>query len=164
MYDKYGEEGLSGRMGGGSGGGTNNFKYTFHGDPKATFAEFFGTSNPFESFFNMPGMGGNPHQVYCASQRGKTLIYLLSLFFNDGMDGMETDDPFASLGGLGSNLGGNFGPRTAPFRSQSFNVGSNSGPRKDKQQDPPVEHDLYVTLDDICKVSLPLVNHWTSIW
>ena len=80
------------------------------------------------------------------------------------MDGMETDDPFASLGGLGSNLGGNFGPRTAPFRSQSFNVGSNSGPRKDKQQDPPVEHDLYVTLDDICKVSLQLVNHWTSIW
>ena len=68
------------------------------------------------------------------------------------MDGMETDDPFASLGGLGSGLGGNFGPRNAPFRSQSFNVGSNSGPRKDKQQDPPVEHDLYVTLDDICKV------------
>jgi len=136
VYDKYGEEGLSGRMGGGGGsGGTNNFNYTFHGDPKATFAEFFGTSNPFESFFNMPGMGGNPHQP----------------FFNDGMDGMETDDPFASLGGLGSNLGGNFGPRTAPFRSQSFNVGSNSGPRKDKQQDPPVEHDLYVTLDDICK-------------
>ena len=23
----------------------------------------FGTSNPFESFFNMPGMGSNPHQV-----------------------------------------------------------------------------------------------------
>ena len=38
-------------------------------------------------------------------------------------------------------------------RSQSFNVGSNSsGARKDKQQDPPVEHDLYVSLDDICKV------------
>jgi hypothetical protein len=26
--------------------------------------------------------------------------------------------------------------------------------RKDKQQDPPVEHDLYVSLDDICKVRL----------
>ena len=32
------------------------------------------------------------------------------------MDNMETDDPFASLGGLGSGLGANFGPRTAPFR------------------------------------------------
>ena len=49
--------------GGGSGPGVNsgfethnnnnNFTYTFHGDPRATFAEFFGTSNPFESFFNM---------------------------------------------------------------------------------------------------------------
>jgi len=138
VYDKYGEEGLSGRNGGGGGGGgTSNFSYTFHGDPRATFAQFFGTSNPFESFFNMPGMGGNPHQG----------------FFNDGgMDGMETEDPFASLGGLGSGLGANFGQGGGrqPFRSQSFNVGSQGG-RKEKQQDPPVEHDLYVSLDDILK-------------
>ena len=65
---------------------------------------------------------------------------------------METEDPFASLGGLGSGLGANFGPRNAPFRSQSFNVGSNSGGKKDKMQDPAVEHDLYVSLDDINKV------------
>ena len=70
------------------------------------------------------------------------------------MDGMETEDPFASLGGLGSGLGANFGPRNAPFRSQSFNVGSNSAPKKDKMQDPPVEHDLYVSLDDIFKVRM----------
>ena len=66
-------------------------------------------------------------------------------------DGMDTEDPFASLGGLGSGLGAGFGSNRTPFRSQSFNVGS--GPKKDKQQDPPVEHDLYVSLDDICKVS-----------
>jgi len=134
VYDQYGEEGLTGGMGGG-GGGNNNFTYTFHGDPRATFAQFFGTSNPFESFFNMPGMAGGTggHQA----------------FFNDGMDGMDGDDPFASLGGLGSGLGAGFGPTRTPFRSQSFNVGS--GPKKDKQQDPPVEHDLYVSLDDICK-------------
>jgi len=36
-----------------------------------------------------------------------------------------------------------------------FNVGSGGGGgRKDKQQDPPVEHDLYVSLDDICKVNI----------
>ena len=82
VYDKYGEEGLSGRTGGGGGGGgNNNFSYTFHGDPKATFAEFFGTSNPFESFFNMPGMGGNPHQVkFHVSKRSKHYFYLFSLF------------------------------------------------------------------------------------
>lgn len=74
------------------------------------------------------------------------------------MDGMETEDPFASLGGLGSGLGANFGPRNAPFRSQSFNVGSNSAPKKDKLQDPPVEHDLYVSLDDIYKVCISYLS------
>jgi len=140
IYDQYGEEGLSGGLGsGGSSTGTNNFNYTFHGDPKATFAQFFGTSNPFENFFNMPGMAGNSHQG----------------FFNENLDGsgMDSDDPFSGLGGggLGSGLGASFGQGRTPFRSQSFNVGSNSGSRKDKQQDPPVEHDLYVSLDDICK-------------
>ena len=74
------------------------------------------------------------------------------------MDGMETEDPFASLGGLGSGLGANFGPRNAPFRSQSFNVGSNSTPKKDKMQDPAVEHDLYVSLDDINKVGHSILS------
>lgn len=135
IFDQYGEEGLSGGMGAGMGStGNTNFNYTFHGDPKATFAQFFGTSNPFENFFNMPGMPGNQG------------------FFSDGMDGMDKEDPFAGVGGLGSGLGGGFGHGRTPFRSQSFNVGSNSaGGRKDKQQDPPVEHDLYVSLDDICK-------------
>ncbi len=42
-------------------------------------------------------------------------------------------------------------------RSQSFNVGSHAaggggpGAKKEKVQDPPVEHDLFVTLEDICK-------------
>ena len=31
-----------------------NFSYQFHGDPRATFAQFFGSSNPFASFFDMP--------------------------------------------------------------------------------------------------------------
>ncbi len=51
--------------GGSSGGGfdthnnnnnnNNTFTYTFHGDPRATFAEFFGTDNPFATFFNLGG-------------------------------------------------------------------------------------------------------------
>ena len=40
-------------------------------------------------------------------------------------------------------------------RSQSFNVGSHAaggpGAKKEKVQDAPVEHDLLVTLEDICK-------------
>ncbi|XP_069497748.1 dnaJ homolog subfamily B member 4 [Ambystoma mexicanum] len=50
IYDQFGEEGLKGGAGG-SGGQGGNFQYTFHGDPHATFAAFFGGANPFEAFF-----------------------------------------------------------------------------------------------------------------
>merc|ERR1711956_177959 len=51
------------------------------------------------------------------------------------------------MGSLGGGL--NFGHSAArtPFRSHSFNV----GPRKEKPQDPPIEHDLYVSLEDISR-------------
>lgn len=129
IYDQYGEEGLKGGIGGGggSGGAGPNFTYTFHGDPRATFAQFFGTDNPFESFFNMGGMG-----------HGGTT----TMFYGD--DDMDIDnDPFSHFGG---RIGGN------PFRSQSFTAGSpNISRSKPKGQDPPLEHDLYVTLEDIAK-------------
>merc|ERR1711868_297626 len=67
IYDQYGEDGLKGGMGGGpQAGGMPNFgngpgfSYSYHGDPRATFSQFFGGSNPFASFFtaNPGGMGG----------------------------------------------------------------------------------------------------------
>jgi len=65
IYDKFGEEGLKGGMAGSSnsGGGMPNFSsgssYAYHGDPRATFSQFFGTANPFESFFqSSPGEEG----------------------------------------------------------------------------------------------------------
>ena len=73
---------------------------------------------------------------------------------NPGFDLLDDhDDPFAFAGlgtGLGANLG--FGSRT-PFRSHSFNIGSQNR-AKEKPQDPPIEHDLYVTLEDLFKVIL----------
>jgi DnaJ-class molecular chaperone len=69
IYDQYGEDGLKGGMGapGGSSGGMPNFgdgqsySYSYHGDPRATVSQFFGSSNPFESFFSggPGGMGGH---------------------------------------------------------------------------------------------------------
>merc|ERR1712115_486735 len=56
-YDKYGEEGLKGGMGDQANQGNHNFgngqnfSYTYHGNPNETFSQFFGNSNPFESFF-----------------------------------------------------------------------------------------------------------------
>ncbi len=131
IFDKYGEEGLKAGGGGGSSSGrsphsssSSNFSYTFHVDPRATFAEFFGTSNPFESFFDLDH--DSLHHAH------------------------HHHDPFATL------HASPFGSRT-PFRSQSFNIGSHSqgGPAahraKAKTQDPAVEHDLYVSLEDIAR-------------
>ncbi|XP_065355672.1 dnaJ protein homolog 1 isoform X1 [Calliphora vicina] len=123
IYDKYGEDGL--KNGGRSNGtGSNNsFTYQFHGDPRATFAQFFGSSNPFASFFD-------------------------DNLFDKNVFDLDTEHDFFSspFGGLGSRhgLGGAFRPS---FRSHSFNV--HTPFKKEKQQDPPVEHDLYVTLEEI---------------
>jgi DnaJ family protein B protein 5 len=121
-------------------GSQNNtsFTYTFHGDPKATFAEFFGTNNPFETFFNMhnAAAAGGP------AAAGGGGLFTENL--DSGMDSM--DDPFA-FSSLGGGLGFGHSAARTPFRSHSFNV----GPRKEKPQDPPIEHDLYVSLEDISR-------------
>lgn len=137
IYDQYGEEGLKGGVpggGGGGGGGQNgpNFSYQFHGDPRATFAQFFGSSSPFSSFFGDPA---GPNRMF---------------FSGGGEEDMDVDDPFVSLGLGGGRPGGPGGA----FRSHSFNFhGSpqSRGMGKDKHQDPAVEHDLYVSLDEVAR-------------
>lgn len=104
--------------GGGTSNGPSSFTYEFHGDPRATFEAFFGSSNPFASFFSRDPFESG------------------SLFDNDDFFGM----------GLGHGLGGGLGLGGA-FRSHSFNV--HTPLKKGKVQDPPIEHDLYVTLEEI---------------
>lgn len=118
VYDKFGEEGLKGRSSGFGTGGGSSYN-SCHRDPKDTFAQFFGTSNPFADFFGPSAFDS---------------------FYND----IDLDDPF---GPIGVDLG----PFRTPgaHRSQSFNIRGNHG--KDKAQDSPIEHDLYVSLDDILK-------------
>ncbi|XP_041449827.1 dnaJ protein homolog 1 isoform X2 [Drosophila obscura] len=121
VYDKYGEDGL--KNGGTRNGGNTNktFTYQFHGDPRATFAQFFGNSNPFASFFDM---GDN--------------------LFDKNVFDLDTEPDFFSspFGGIGSRHG-----LGSAFRSHSFNV--HTPFKKEQKQDPPVEHDLYVTLEEI---------------
>ncbi|XP_017063128.1 dnaJ protein homolog 1 isoform X2 [Drosophila eugracilis] len=121
VYDKYGEDGL--KSGGTRNGGpsSNSFTYQFHGDPRATFAQFFGNSNPFASFFDM---GDN--------------------IFDKNVFDLDTEPDFFSspFGGIGSRHG-----LGSAFRSHSFNV--HTPFKKEQKQDPPVEHDLYVTLEEI---------------
>lgn len=115
IYDKYGEDGLKG--GAGPGNNANNYSYTFHGDPRATFAQFFGSSNPFGNLFSNSSM------------------------FDDEMD---FDDGFIRMSHGPPGMGA--------FRSQSFNVhGSPMGRTKEKAQDPAIEHEVYVSLEDISR-------------
>jgi DnaJ family protein B protein 5 len=121
IYDKYGEDGLKGKR---PSGKTNTSSTTFttfdfNIDPNETFRQFFGSSNPFESFFN----------------------HTDNIFDNNLFMGGIDDDFFSTPFGLGRPHG------LGSFRSHSFNV--HSPLKKEKPQDQPVEHDLYVTLDEI---------------
>lgn len=96
IYDSYGEDGLRRGVPGqyndhsSSSGG---FTYQFHGDPRATFAQFFGSADPF-SMFSCENIG----QFFMGE--------------DDMMHGRNN------------------------FRSQLT-------------QDPPIEHELYIPLEDI---------------
>lgn len=90
-----------------------HFHYDFHGDPRATFAQFFGTADPFQHFF------GDKFE------------------FED----METDDCMPGIRQYVS--------RPRGYRTQSFNIGGNHWPGEKVQQDPPIEHELFLSLEDV---------------
>lgn len=106
--------------GGSSGGSGNTFHYTFHGDPHATFASFFGGSNPFDIFF--------------ASSRSR----MFNGFDQEDMDIDDDDDPFSAFGRFGFN-----GINGVHRRHQE------SLHTRRKVQDPPVIHELKVSLEEI---------------
>ena len=135
IYDQFGEEGLKGQPSGGGGGGSDGsgpqYSYSFHGDPRQTFSQFFGTDNPFEMFFNMGGLGG---------QSGGQTHFTTSGF--DGMD-VDNDNVFGFMGGQPGGGG----------RTTYTNLGQSMGsPRKSRaKQDPAVEHQLMVSLEEVLK-------------
>ncbi|CAG9858140.1 unnamed protein product [Phyllotreta striolata] len=104
IYDAYGEEGLKGGVPAGAGAGADcRYTYTFHGDPRATFAQFFGNIDPFQDFIGFFG-GEN------AARR----------------------DPFQQ-----------FYHVDATQHSPSY------------RQDPPIERELYIPLEDILTGKYP---------
>lgn len=110
LYDQFGEDGLNGSIPtGGFPGGVRGATFTTS-DPRATFAQFFGTDSPFDIFFNMDGSGGGGGNNFTNVEFG-----------------------FPGMGGFNSNMGGER-VRKSP-----------------KTQDPPVEHKLNVTLEEVLK-------------
>uniref|UniRef100_A0A0A9WAM0 J domain-containing protein n=1 Tax=Lygus hesperus TaxID=30085 RepID=A0A0A9WAM0_LYGHE len=49
VYDRFGEDGL--KAGAGGRPGSTAGRYSYHGDPRATFAHVFGGASPFDSIF-----------------------------------------------------------------------------------------------------------------
>lgn len=144
VYDQVGEEGLkggfpSGDAGGGGGGGGQSFQQ-FGGMPGGSFkfssgedifARFFGTSDPFAANDNSPFGGGGM----------------------GGMGGMGGGHPFMNFGaggggmpGMmpGAGMGGGGG-------GQQFQFGGKPTPQQQENlvKDNPVNHTLFVTLEDI---------------
>uniref|UniRef100_A0A0R3RYY0 DnaJ homolog subfamily B member 13 n=1 Tax=Elaeophora elaphi TaxID=1147741 RepID=A0A0R3RYY0_9BILA len=113
VYDKFGEDGLKGGEGGY--GGSGGVHYEFQGDPMQMFAQFFGGSDPFSTFFASGSTtgGGGPQ-----------------LFFSTGGDDMH------------------FG--IALFRALGMPFGMGGHARR-QRQDPVVQHELLVSLEDIYK-------------
>ncbi|CAK8688466.1 unnamed protein product [Clavelina lepadiformis] len=113
IYDLRGEQGL---RNGADGGGSEDFNYMFHGDPRATFEAFFGNASPFSNFFG----GGMDDEM----------------LFDDG----ESFHP----GGFGMFGNHSFHPHHMPQH-----VSEQRSFKRPLQQDPPIQRDLKVSLEDI---------------
>jgi len=129
-YDQFGEDGFKAGFGDSNAGfanaGNGGYTYSFtSNDARNTFAQFFGGQDPFAAFFS----GGNDFDS------------------DDGTAGFNLGGA-NQFGGLGSgftflNTGGGQ-PR---FTSRQ----TMGGKPKNLKQDPPVERNLEVSLEDILK-------------
>lgn len=98
IYDIHGEEGLKSGIPNDTGA---RFSYQYHGDPRATFAQFFGNASPFQSFFDM---GGRKNNLFSFSDEDENDLF----YYSDSRD-----------------------------------------KRFGRKQDPPIEYELRVSLDEI---------------
>lgn len=154
IYDQVGEEGL--KAGGGSapggagfpGTGGRTFTYQFSGDPHETFRQFFQSDGLFG---NMGGnIGGNMGGFSTAAGAG------------GGMNSMFGD--FEDIGGNGANgFSQTNGFPGMNFFSQSMH--SNNGGSKKLRQDPPIERELPVSLEEVlagCKKKMKITRRVTK--
>ncbi|XP_061527702.1 dnaJ homolog subfamily B member 5 [Phycodurus eques] len=140
VYDQLGEEGF--KTGGSSSSGapgTSTQHYTFHGDPHATFASFFGGSNPFDMFFSSNRNHGRANGFSFHSDHA-----------NDAEQDadMDDDDHFAHFGRQFGFAGGMKNGFPGEGRRRRGGPSECPGGAR-KQQDPPVVHELKVSLEEI---------------
>jgi len=131
IFDQYGEEGLKGAGGPGpnmSGGGQGgSYTYTFQGDPREMFQMFFGGDGA-DPFGGSGGLGGMFSMFGGGGGGGNTRIFTTRRMAG-GDDMMDFDD------GGGNDIYASFGGHHTR--------------RGQQRQDPPVVHDLPVSLEDL---------------
>lgn len=134
----------SGLKAGGSSGQSGvpggSYHYTFHGDPHATFASFFGGSNPFDMFFG-------PHRNHHNRSNGFHSKVPNHHNDHDMETDLDEDDPFTSFTHFGFPGGVNGFPGHVGGRRRGVQSERLAGSRR--QQDPPVVHELKVSLEEI---------------
>lgn len=131
IYDQVGEEGLKAGAGGGGGSGPGfaragpggqSYTYQFHGDPYETFKQFFQSDGVFSS---MGGFGNGGGMIF------------------EDFDGMDID------GGGGGGVGGRSGYSRVNGFPGFFSGSPQNGGSKKLRQDPPIERDLPVSLEEV---------------
>uniref|UniRef100_A0A8C5CIL7 DnaJ heat shock protein family (Hsp40) member B5 n=2 Tax=Gadus morhua TaxID=8049 RepID=A0A8C5CIL7_GADMO len=155
VYDQLGEEGLKTGGSGSSGApGGSTYHYTFHGDPHATFASFFGGSNPFDMFFGSRTHGhpGRPNGFPFQGGGGGGDHHHVHNEGEQDMGDLDEDDPFGhfrqfgfpTAGGLNNGFPPGEGRRRRGGGGHSDRLGTHR-----RQQDPPVLHELKVSLEEV---------------
>ncbi|KAF6203268.1 hypothetical protein GE061_003686 [Apolygus lucorum] len=93
VYDRFGEEGL--KQGAGGRPGSAAGRYSYHGDPRATFAHVFGGASPFDSIF--ADFFGGLDPTSSTSQQTRIFIFEDGPggggFFTSGVGAMAQDPP-----------------------------------------------------------------------
>ncbi|CAG0899164.1 unnamed protein product [Darwinula stevensoni] len=137
-HDKHGEKAFQSRFSDGGGGRGSGYTWAEY---QRTSAQSSGFRSPFEAFFSSdkPGEGASNFPSY-----------------------EDVDNLSDSFGFRGSR----FGDYDSASRHSSSTGSANQGQSKQKSQDPPIEHDLYVTLEELykgCKKSMKITRNITEI-
>eukprot|EP00741_Cyanophora_paradoxa_P018984 tig00021108_g18327.t1 len=133
IFDQYGEEGLKHGVPPDGAGGGGFQGYNFSGNAEDIFTQFFGSANPFASFFDMGGMGGGMGGGAGGMPGGFS--------FMGGMPG--------GMGGMPGGMGGMPG-----MGGMGGMPGMGAGMRRGARKGPTVERELFCTLEELFTGSL----------
>ena len=152
IFDQFGEEGLKGRpmdddnggagfSAGGFGGGPgfSGGSYTFQGDPRELFAQFFGGEGGFGG--GSGGLGGFENMIFTGGAGGRRRGANMNIFGASGAGG--------HTGFYGNGAGEEEEMDFSPYGAGGSHAHFAPGGKRRRTQDPPIEHELNVSLEEL---------------